>query len=210
MPTVTASELAKVLDVSKGRISQYVGEGKLEGCYSGEGRGRRFDLAKCADALGRTLDPGQMMGNGSGTAEAIRGLAGSSPATVAPTEPREATLPRADAEADRYQRARADIAETQAVQGRLKLAEMEGRYVLATEVDLQVRRAIASEIAEFETVLRTGAQKVAAEFGLEAPAVRAILTTLWRSHRARRAEVAAAQAEDAAYSEAEAQEAEAV
>mgnify|MGYP003147896493 FL=1 len=162
-----------------------------------------------ASELAKVLD-GQMMGNGAGTAGALRDLTQESPDPSSPAEPREVTLPRSDAEADRYQRARADIAETQAVQGRLKLAEMEGRYVLATEVDLQVRRAIAAEIAEFETVMRTGAQKIAAEHGLDAPAVRAVLTTLWRAHRARRAEVAAAQAEAAELTDAEAAEIETV
>jgi len=72
MTFLSSSELAATLKVSKARVSQYVSERKLEGCYSGEGRARRFDLAKVAVALGRTLDPGQMMGNGAATKSALR------------------------------------------------------------------------------------------------------------------------------------------
>lgn len=209
MTTVNASGLAKALDVSAGRISQYVSERKLDGCFVGEGRARRFDLEKCAAALGRTLDAGQMMGNGAGTAKALRDLAAPD---LDLSEDRDgaASIPRADPDADRYQRARADMAEQKATEGRLKLAELEGRYVLATEAALEVRRALAAEVTEFETVLRTAAQQIAAEHGLDAPTVRAVLVKAWREHRQRRADLAAAQAESAEFSDAEAAEAEAV
>lgn len=75
MGQVNATELAQALNVSKPRVSQYVSEGKLAGCYSGEGRARRFDLAACAKALGRTLDRGQMLGNGAATRRALREIA---------------------------------------------------------------------------------------------------------------------------------------
>ncbi|SDX90098.1 hypothetical protein SAMN05444336_112107 [Albimonas donghaensis] len=208
MTTVNASGLAKALDVSPGRISQYVREGKLDGCYAGEGRARRFDLAKCAEALGRTLDQGQLMGNGAGTARALRDLADLEPSDG---EGRGApAIPRSDPAADRYQRARAEMAEMKATEGRLKLAELEGRYVLASQAELEIRRALAAEVAEFETVLRTAAQQVAAEHGLDAPTVRAVLVKAWREHRQRRADLAAAQAAGAEFADVEAAEAEAV
>ena len=72
MTLLNSGDLAKALNVSKGRVSQYVSEGKLAGCFTGDGRARRFDLGKAATALGRQLDPGQMMGNGAGTRAAIR------------------------------------------------------------------------------------------------------------------------------------------
>ena len=48
----TGSELARIFGVSKQRVHQWVKEGKLNGCYTGEGHFRRFDLGKCAEALG--------------------------------------------------------------------------------------------------------------------------------------------------------------
>ncbi|MBN8294963.1 hypothetical protein JI664_23530, partial [Rhodobacter sp. NTK016B] len=74
MANLNATELASRLGLSKPRISQYVSEGKLEGCYEGEGRARRFDLAKVADALGRKLDLGQMTGNGRATRRTLRAV----------------------------------------------------------------------------------------------------------------------------------------
>ena len=41
---VNATTLAQRLGVSKARISQYVAQGTLAGCFTGEGRARRFDL----------------------------------------------------------------------------------------------------------------------------------------------------------------------
>lgn len=64
---ITASELAKTLGISRQRVHQYVQAGKLDGCFSGAGSLRRFDLAKSAEALGKRLDPGQLMGNGAAT-----------------------------------------------------------------------------------------------------------------------------------------------
>ena len=57
MVGLNTTELAARLAVSKARVSQYVSEGKLDGCYVGEGRARRFDLDKVATALGRRLHP---------------------------------------------------------------------------------------------------------------------------------------------------------
>lgn len=201
MTSVTASELAGALGVTRGRISQYVREGKLEGCYSGQGRGRRFDLEKSAQALDRRLDPGQSLGNGAAAAEARRGLSrdGETPPAADP----EPQLPSADPDADRYKRARAEMAEVRAMKERLALAETEGRYVLASEVDLNVRRAIAAELSEVESVLRTAAQKIAAEHSVDGRAVRTILFGVWREHRARRSGAAAEQAGAAQFSEAE-------
>lgn len=205
MTLVTSSGLADRLGVSRGRISQYVAEGKLAGCYTGDGRARRFDLGKCAAALDRKLDLGQRMGNGAETAGAIRNLPLDQPA---PRSTEANPFPtRADPEADRYQKARADIAEVKAVKERLALAESEGRYVLASEVELNMRRVLAAEIAEIESVLRTAAQKVAAEMFIDARSVRAILLGAWREHRANRADAAAERAVTAQFSEAEQAEA---
>ena len=75
MELLTATQLAKKLDVTRGRISQYVSAGKLDGCFSGSGRQRRFDLDKVKAALQHRLDPGQMMGNGAVTKKAEVGCA---------------------------------------------------------------------------------------------------------------------------------------
>ena len=74
MTSLNLTQGAQTLDKSKGRISQLVREGKLDGCYQGAGRNRRFDLDAVTTALGKKLDPGQMMGNGAGTRKVLATL----------------------------------------------------------------------------------------------------------------------------------------
>ena len=57
---MNATQLATELGITKGRVSQYVSEGKLDGCFTGDGRARRFDVGKVRAALDQRLDPGQM------------------------------------------------------------------------------------------------------------------------------------------------------
>jgi hypothetical protein len=202
---LSATELARELKVSGARVSQYVSEGKLAGCYQGDGRARRFDLVKVAAALGRRLDPGQMMGNGAQTKLALAAIAAAPEAdTDADTDYDDVPLPgRATATAgrlgggsgatelsprdgDRYDLARTQKAEEEARRLRRMNAEAEGRYVLAAEVHQSVARLIGQEVAEVETVLRDGARRIADQMGVDFKAVRAILTQTWRKHRATR------------------------
>ncbi|WP_190305658.1 hypothetical protein [Roseicitreum antarcticum] len=47
----------------------------------------------------------------------------------------------------------------------------------------QSAKALAQEIAQFETVLRDGARAVADRFGVDYREARALLMDLWRTHR---------------------------
>lgn len=184
MTLLSATALAEQIGVTKGRISQYVAEGKLDGCFEGDGRNRRFDLSKAAAALGKRLDPGQLMGNGAGTKKAIGLLdAGSVP------EPRRAAgasqLPSDDS--DRYNMARTLKAEEEARRLRRQNAEAEGSYVLASEVAIQTRRQIAQEVSEFENVIRDAARQVADECEVDFKVVRTIMLKTFRAHREKRA-----------------------
>lgn len=200
---LSASELAGRLSLSKGRISQYVAQGKLPGCWSGDGRARRFDLVKVCAVLGKTLDFGQMMGNGAGTRRAISAVRdksdnldevqGQAP-TPQPTMRRESgELPRGDT--DRYELARTAKAEEDLRSARLRNGREEGLYVLASEVELQVARVLAQEIAEMEAVLRDAARMVADKLGVDFRSARQIMLDTWRGHRAKRAVVLGEQAE---------------
>lgn len=204
---LSASELAGRLSLTKGRISQYVAQGKLPGCWSGEGRARRFDLVKVCAVLGKTLDLGQMMGNGAGTRRVITALRDTAddeddeaaaeirraPATRAKSSRESAELPRGDS--DRYEMARTAKAEEDLRTARLRNGREEGLYVLASEVELQVARVLAQEIAEMEAVLRDSARIVADKLGVDFRSARQIMLDTWRVHRAKRATVLSAQAE---------------
>lgn len=183
MPNLNATELAARLDVSKARISQYVSEGKLDGCFTGEGRSRRFDLAKVSAALGRRLDRGQMLGNGADTRKALREIELGMPAPARAQKP-DTALPVSDP--DRYELARILNAEEDARRKRRDNERDEGRWVLAEEVSRHTARAMGQEIAQFETALRDGARAVADQLGVDFREVRKILMDQWRQHRADR------------------------
>lgn len=183
---VNATTLAAMIGVSKGRISQLLAEGKLEGSYSGQGRARRFDPQMVAKLLDLRLHPGQALGNGAVSAASRRDvLAGEVKADPRPTA---SAVPPAseDADAARYQRARADQAEVDAILKRRRLAEESGRWVLASEVERATRSAISAEIAQFESMLRDAARRVADELGVDYRSVKVTLMEEWRRHRARR------------------------
>ncbi|MCD1621083.1 hypothetical protein K7H20_23895, partial [Salipiger manganoxidans] len=136
---MNSTQLAQELGISKGRVSQYVAQGKLDGCFSGEGRARRFDLEKVRAALQHRLDPGQMLGNG---AETKRRLQEPESAT-----PREGELRRGDP--DRYELARIQKVEEEARKLRRQNLEAEGTLVLADRAAQATARALAQEVAEF-------------------------------------------------------------
>lgn len=200
MTQVTASDLARALNVTRTRIGQYVLAGKLDGCFTGEGRARRFDLEKATAALGRNLHPGQMLGNGAETKKALAALKPDLPKAPEQAAPRSIQLPGDDAaeeprNADRYELARIQKAEEEARKLRRQNAEAEGIFVLASEVERTTRRLMAQEIAEMEALLREGARRVADLMGLDFRVVRKILVDEWRTHRKRRMEALQARGE---------------
>lgn len=179
---VNATTLAQRLGVSKARISQYVAQGTLAGCFTGEGRARRFDLDLVQKALHQRLDPGQMLGNGAGTRAALRDLDAPAPRTAPRTdsllEPRDP---------DRYELARILNAEEDARRKRRDNERDEGRWVLADEVERISGQALAREIGLFEAVLKDAARAVADRLGVDYREVRQILMAEWRSYRTTRA-----------------------
>lgn len=202
MTGLTATNLAKEMQLSKGRISQLVGGGTFDGCYEGDGRQRRFDLARCLAAY-KGLDPGQRLGNGAKTQKAIEGL------TVAPTsqEPKTVGVSKLTSDDDDgYQLARTQKAIEEARKLRRQNAEAEGEFVLASEVARQTKKAIGQEIAQFESVLRDGARKIADELGVDFKQARAILLTMWRDLRTLRSKALAHQSELAEFSDTESEE----
>lgn len=204
---LSASELAAQLGVTKGRISQLVSSGALNGCWHGEGRARRFDLDKCALQLNRKLDKAQMLGNGAQTKARLSKIitdqdGNREPRTVAPDRSKhDGLLP--DRDADRYELARTQKAEEEVRKLRRDNEMASGTLVKASEVEHQVARLMAQEIAEFETVLRDGARRIADKLGVDFKVARQLLTETWRDHRAGRSTVVAEASAAAVMNEAE-------
>lgn len=198
----TGSDLAKIFGVSKQRVHQWVKEGKLKGCFDGEGHFRRFDVAKCAEALGKRLDPGQLMGNGAATRAAIRDLAAASTGNL-PDDHTASVEAKGSVDPDSFEAVR--IQKTQEETRRLRRinAESEGRYVLATEAAQATTRLLGQEIAQFEMALRDGSRMVADKLGVDFKTVRQLMVEAWRGHRTERAADLEALAEGAELSEVE-------
>ena len=201
MAGLTTTALAERLGVTKGRISQLVSSGKLDGCYSGAGRNRRFDLGKSAEALNHKLDPGQMLGNGAGTKRKLADLTdGDDREQDQGRQGRDTLSPR---DPDRYELARTQKVEEEARRLRRQNAESDGSMVLASAVRQEVVRQVGQEVAQFENVLRDGARAIADRMGVDYRTARQILTETWRKHRGDRAEVKQAEAEGADMTDAE-------
>ena len=206
---LSATELASHLGVSKARVSQYVSQGVLDGCYEGEGRQRRFDPDRVQAALKRRLDPGQMLGNGAKTRQILKAAQPAS-AAIVDTLVGPAPAPRQQADGllspndlDRYELARIQGAEEDARKKRRENEREEKRWVLAEEVERQTARAIGREIAQFETMIRDAARAVADRLGVDFREVRRIMMDQWRDHRASRRDQLSAEADAAVMTEAE-------
>ena len=182
MPQVSASELAAQLSVSKGRVTQWVNEGKLRGTFTGDGRARRFDLDAVRIALGRTLDTAQALGNGRGTLAAIGAVPDPGPEDEAPAD---------DDLKRRYDLARTMRLEEQARAARWDNDQRSGTLVLASEVEAATLARIGQELAQIEAFIRRAARALGDAHAIDAKAAQATLLTIWREHRADRAAQAA-------------------
>ena len=188
MFNLTATALADELGLSRGRISQMVTAGQLDGCFEGIGRSRRFDLTLAQSKLKGSLDQGQMLGNGAKTKER---LTQKNPKPVS----KPATTP--PAEVSEYEKARTLKAVEEARKLQRNNAVEEGRYLLAAEVTRQVQGQLRQEIAEFESAMRDGARIIADELDVDFKTVRKLLVDHWRTHRAKRVKVLEAQSDGA-------------
>lgn len=193
MSGLSTTELAEEFGVSKGRVSQWVKEGKLRGCFYGDGRNRRFDLNACAIALGRNLDTAQALGNGRKTLNAI----GSIEDPVPHIDDEDDAESISDSVKARYDLARTMRIEEQARAARYQNGLLDGSLVLASEVERNVMAQLGQEIAAFENVIRRCSQAVADEYGLKGSEVRKVMLDVWRSHRKDRSDKANARASKA-------------
>ncbi len=205
---ITASELAKTLGISRQRVHQYVQAGKLEGCFSGDGTMRRFDLAKSAEALGRRLDPGQLMGNGAATKAVLNQIQSKdSPPAKPLTEPRltseQGSAPMTGPDPDSYESWRTEKAKEEARRLRRQNAEAEGHYVLASSVAQATAKLISREISEFQMALDRGARIAADKLGVDYRTLRMIMRDSLRDHRTDRSVALREDAETITMSDAE-------
>lgn len=200
MRELSGGELAEMLGITKGRVSQLVSEGKLAGCYRGDGRLRRYDPVAVAKALGKRIDMGQQLGNGARTQAAAASIL---QANAAPAPSSPAPTPAPTTQLAEYERARTEKAQEEARRLKRMNAEAEGSFVLAEEVERQVRRQVGQEVAEVTTFIRDAARLIADRHQLDFKEVRQQLLEQWRSHRGKRVDAAEERADAATLTDAE-------
>lgn len=176
--TLTASQLARELGYSKGRITQLVDARKLDGAWVGEGRARRFDLHKVASLLNLRLDVGQQTGNGARHLETRARL------SDGPTPIEDLA---SDSDARRLARARAETAEVQARQKRREEQLETGRYVLAEETERATAEVVARTLDAAERLLVAETRRLARDLGGNPAEAVAEMRRRWRTHRAEQA-----------------------
>lgn len=201
MEGLTATQLAEKLLLSKGRISQMAGEGRLDGCFTGDGRLRRYNLSAVAERLRVKLDPGQSLGNGASTRAVVADILSSEVGASQKPPRSDGVLPSGDD--DSYQLVRKAKLEEELKRLRRQNALEAGTLVLASEVERQVSRVMRQELAEIEEMLRTAARAVADQLAVDARQVRKILVDTWRVQRAGRSAALMEAADLAVMNEAE-------
>jgi len=178
---VSKGEFAVAVNLSKGRISQLIAEGKLDGAMVGEGRNARIDLDKGREALKLRLDPAQRLGNGAATNLASPASA----ATAKETDTLDLQLKQAKV---------AQLEAANAKQAEEALARR-GIYVRAEHATAEAGKLAGLILQMFEGGLNDAAAEIAAHFKLPA---RDVTHLMRQRFRAVRANVSARLAQDAA------------
>lgn len=184
---VSKSDFARLCNVTAGRVSQWISEGKLSGAaIVGEGRFAKIDVDEGSRQLGTRLDMSQRLGlNGMGTR--LPGLPSS--AATPPSSPTSSTVED-------------QIKQERLKQERIKSRQLEaddaarrGIYMRTDDAKREMARIAGTMISVFEGELPTMAQAIAARFELPARDVLHLIRNQFREMRARASAHLAADAE---------------
>ena len=175
--TVTKTEFAELMGVTKGRVSQWLKASKIDGdALDGEGRNAKVNVEVAKRQLKERLDPNQKLG--------VNGLRPDRPADAPSDDGREDRPPTAETRIASEKLRQAQLTTT-------RLAREEGlaawRYVRADDARRMIGESNARLMQAMEGGLQDMALAVAAEFGLSARAVRHVLKKAQREVRIRNA-----------------------
>ncbi len=186
--TVTKGEFARMVNLSPGRVSQMISEGKISDCLVGEGRLQRIDADKAIEKLKLRRDPGQALGNG-----AKAQLHPAPPAAAYPVP--SAPMGESDEISLRLQRAKLEEAEFRTRKLREEERARAGLYVLAEDVKAETAKLATRLLQLFEGGLADVATDIASTFKLPQ---RDVLHLLKKKFRDVRTNVSAEIAQEAA------------
>ncbi len=166
--TATKAEFAALSGVTKGRVSQWLRAGKIDGAaLVGEGRRARINIEVARRQLDARLDLSQRLG-ANGRAKLDGETAGQAdPTDAAIKSARLAQLERAVGKA------------------RAEEAARSGRYIEADAARQEMGKIAGRVVASFEGGLPELASALAAHFQLPQRDVLHVLRTAWRGLRAR-------------------------
>lgn len=159
---VTKGEFARLINVSPGRVSQLITEGKLAGpALVGEGRSARISVAHARAQLRDKLDISQRLGNGLNTRLDGPPAVQQAGAPVLPLPPDGATSLEEQIKQEKLaamrRQARRDEEEDRA---------NAGRYTRTEDVTAGTRRLVGALLDSMEGGLTTMAQAIAGKFEL--------------------------------------------
>lgn len=189
-PSVTKSQFAALRGVTPGRVSQWIGEGKIHGpALEGEGRNARIVYAIACEQLGFTLDPVQAVANGQQASIPVE----TRPGSAAPVQQEIFSDQR------RLAKIKADQAEMAYERERREFEAETGRYMLTVQAEAAWARIFGTVIADLEA----GLPSMATEIARQIPSADPKLVTIalrnayrnWRKNIAALAETQAAAAE---------------
>lgn len=197
---VSKSEFAARVNISPGRVSQLISEGKItREAIDGEGRSAKLYLERALAQYRATRSIGQALGNGAHARTYI------ADAPALPTAPsllespkaeRQIVLPDVDPVADRIQRERLEQERIKTERMRREEAMAEGRYMLADEAVAQLNQVAATITRVFEGGLTDIATAISARFELPQRDVFHELQKAFREVRARASQEHREQAEE--------------
>lgn len=186
LPTMTKGEFARLINVTPGRVSQYIASGQIgPDALDGTGRSARIIIDKAQRHLNGRLDVAQRVGlNGIGTRVSSSDESKSEfDLSAAPT----VSIPRTDAVADQIALEKLEQAKMQTARARREEAVAEGRFIYADDAKAEITRAVAMAYRVMEGGLADMATYLAGKF--EVPQ-RDVLHHLQRSFRDVRARAA--------------------
>lgn len=171
---VSKSEFAARVNISPGRVTQLISEGKIRpDAIRGEGRGAKLvlELALAQYRAGR--DVGQALGNGAHARTFLPDAPSAAP-TPLPIDPASrtaaessaSTLPVVDPVAERIQKERLEQERIKTERMRREEALAEGRYMLTDDAVAQMNQVASTVVRIFEGGLSDLATAISARFAL--------------------------------------------
>lgn len=175
--TVTKGEFARMVNLSPGRVSQMISEGKISDCLVGEGRSQRIDADKAIEKLKLRRDPGQALGNGAKAQ--LHSVPAATPVAPAPPPP----AGESDDISLKLQRAKLEEAEFRNRRLREEERLRAGTYVLAEDVKVETAKLATRLLQLFEGGLTDVATDIASTFKVPQRDVLHILKKKFRDVR---------------------------